>query len=227
MKENVVDVFDKFIKSRMDGVHTCIPGRFESYSEADRKASVQPLVKYRTPENDDVSYPIIKNVPVVFPSTAGFSLTFPIVKGDTCLILFSEVGIGNWLAGTGQEVNADDQSKFSLTDAIAVPGLFSFKSVPESISNIEISDTEVNININGKQMTINNLGQINLLSGVESFVKGDTLFTIWNTYLSALSAGIVPGDPGANAASLTAIKTAAATLQAQLATIKSAAIKGE
>jgi len=228
-KNNLTETLQDFLKSRLDNIHTVIPGTFESYEgSASRKASVKPMVKYRTPANEDIEMPIIENVPVVFPSSGNFNLLFPIQKGDGCLILFSETGIGNYLAGTGQIANADDQSKFSLTDAIAIPGLWTFSNSPQAVNSIELTDTgSLVITVNNKTMEFNSLGQINMLSGVESFVKGDTLFTIWNTYLTALSVGIVPGDAVANAASLTAIKSAAAALQAQLSTIKSLTIKGE
>jgi len=232
MIEGFTDVLQKFFDSRMENIHTCIPGRIESYEgHSSRKASIKPLVRLKTESGEDVDLPVINDVPVIFPSSQQFQILYPLQKNDSCLLFFTETGIGNYLAGTGQEVNADDKSRFSLTDAVAVPGLWTFKNAPTNTNSIELADTgDLVITVNGKTMTITAAGQINMLTGIESFVKGDTLFTLLNTFLSALSAGIVPATPPnpiANQASLVAIKSAAAALQAGLPTMKSLTIKGE
>ena len=227
--EQLPEVLQQFLRSRLDTMHTCLPGRFESYEgHVTRKSKVKPLAKYRTPDNQNIDMPIIDNVPVIFPSAGAFNLLYPIKRGDGCLILFAESGIGNYLAGTGQPVNSDDQSRFSLTDAIAIPGMWTFRNSPKNADRIELTDSgDLEIEVGGNLIKVGKLGTLDILGASESFVKGDTLFNIWNTYLTALSTGIVPGDPVANAASLTAIKFAAASLQAQLATILSITIKGE
>jgi len=75
----------------------------------------------------------------------------------------------------------------------------------------------------------NNQGKIFFLddfqilgAGTEPILLGDTLVAGWDTYLTASIAGILPGSPGQNAASLLAVKTAMTTLQGILATFKSA-----
>ena len=60
--------------------------------------------------------------------------------------------------------------------------------------------------------------------GVTSAVLGNVMVSILNTFCTAL-ASITPGDPAANAAALTTIKTAAVTLQGQLSTILAQKVK--
>ena len=137
-----------------------------------------------------------------------YPLLFPLKKGDGVLILFSETGIGNFLAGTGQVADADDQTRFSLTDAIAIPGLWTKKNAPD-VSTIELTEA----------------GVLKFMEGIEAFVLGDTLETVLTNFLTPISQ-IVPGDAVANATALTAIKTAAINMLTELSTIKSGEIKG-
>lgn len=119
--------------SQMEGVHTCLPGIFVSYEgHATRRARVQPAVRLELGTGPILEIPPIDGVPVVFPSSSDASILFPIKAGDGCLILFSEAGIGNYLAGRGKVTDPDDQSRFSLTDAIAIPGLFPWRAVPKT-----------------------------------------------------------------------------------------------
>lgn len=209
MIENIVDIFQKFFDSRMEDVHTCIPGIIDRYDgHGKRTASVKPTVRLKALNNEDVELPVISNVPVMFPSSQAFNLLFPLAKGDGVLLLFSEAGIGNYLAGSGQVVNADDRTRFSLTDAVAIPGLWTTKNAPV-VDTIELTDA----------------GILELMGGAESFVLGDTLETILTNFLTPIAA-ITPGAVAENAAALTAIKTAASTLLSSLATMKSLKIKG-
>ena len=130
MRKDFVDIMNDWFDSRMDDIHTIIPGTIEKYEgHKERKATVKPLVKLRTNKELIIGIDPIENVPVIFPSTKTFNLLYPLKKGDGVLLLFSEVRIGNYLNSTIEQ-EADDSSRFSLTDCIAIPGLWSFKNVP-------------------------------------------------------------------------------------------------
>ena len=209
-KNSMPEVLQDFLKSRFNNMHTAIPGTFESYEGAPSfKCSVKPTINFKTPNNQDIEMPIIENVPVIFPSSGTFSMRFPINKGDGCLIIFSETGIGNYLAGTGQSVNSDDQSRFSLTDAIAIPGLWTFLNGPQ-LPTIELDST----------------GLLKLFTGSEAFLKGTSFIILLEVFLTVL-AGIVPGDVTANATALTAIKSAAAAMLTGTQATKSIKVFGE
>lgn len=60
-----------------------------------------------------VAYPTLVDCPVVILSGNMTSLTFPIAKGDECLVLFNDRDIDNWFAG-------------SITAGVATPRLHSF-----------------------------------------------------------------------------------------------------
>jgi len=130
MIKGTVDVLDRWMESRMEGIHTSIPAKIETFDFATRKATILPLVNLRTAAGYILEMPAISGVPVIFPCAAGWSLVGPLSSGDTGLILISEVSLGNWLAGQGQQVDPEDETRFSLQDAIFLPGLYPYSAVP-------------------------------------------------------------------------------------------------
>lgn len=125
MRSRFSDVVQQIIESHMLKVHTCIPGKIESYNPAIKQASVKPLIKLKV-NNESLSYPVINNVPVVFQGTADAVIAFPLSAGDGCLILFSEQSLENYLSSSGNEVEPGDNRRYSVNDAVCIPGLFPF-----------------------------------------------------------------------------------------------------
>lgn len=147
MKEGIVDILDGFFDARLKAVHTSLPGKIVSYSgHTTRKAVVKLSIKFRMLNGDILDIPPIDNVPVIFPGSKKFQLLFPLEKDDGCMVLFSEEGIGSFLKGA-VDMPGDSLARFSLTDAIAIPGLWSFPTVPTNPTDyIEItSDGKVKI----------------------------------------------------------------------------------
>ena len=129
----IVEVLERHIDSILEGLHTAIPGRIESYDKATRKATVKPLVRLRMKTGPLVDIPPISEIPIMLPSSKAFSMDFDLVAGDSVLIICTEVAIGNWLQNTtGEIADPEDSSRFNLTDAVAIPGLWPFSFVPES-----------------------------------------------------------------------------------------------
>jgi len=212
---DTVEIFQQFMDSRLADIHTFIPGKILSYDPDKRLAKVQPCIKQgrQTAGGKKLmqEIPPIDNVPCVITGSGDFVLKFPIKSGTGCGILFAENGIGNWInAGCGLISNPDDFTRFSLTDAICIPGLFPPSGAAQLIPTIELDES----------------GQLKFLSGNSSFVKGEDLESLLNNFLTAC-AGIVPGTTAQNAAALTAIKGAATAALTTLPNIKSTKIKGE
>jgi hypothetical protein len=187
-----VDVFQDFWNSRAENMHTMIPGEIISYQgHTKRKAKVKPLVKLKTRDGYDLSIPIIDNVPVQFPSSNSFSLLFPLIKGDKCALFFAETGIGNYLAGKGIEADADDVSRFSLTDCICVPGLWPFGGVPAATKfKIEVTaGNDIEIVNDTAFVHLKSTGEVNInglarnaarqLDKINSLPTDDAAFWAW------------------------------------------------
>jgi hypothetical protein len=154
----------------MLSVHTCIPGKVESYDPLTKKASVKPLIKMKV-NNESLSYPVINNVPVVFPGSKDVVIAFPLSAGDGCLILFSEQAMENYLSSTGKEVEPGDNRRYSVNDAICIPGLFPFTSPGKTGGTIGLE-----IIFKGYKIIINDTG-ITLSSTDASPWQPNILFT--------------------------------------------------
>lgn len=130
------DVIRAAILNRQADAHFALPGSIVSYDSAKQKAIVQILV--RRPDTDESGERIavrvapLTNVPIVFPGSGPYSITWPLAKGDTVLVLFSEASIDKWLVSTGGEVDPQDGRRGSYSDAIAIPGLRTFKTAISS-----------------------------------------------------------------------------------------------
>lgn len=123
----LVEVLRMALDSRLQEVHTALPGRIETYDAVNQLANVKPLLK-RTVQADtgeDIieELPVITNVPVAFPRSAQFKLTFPIVPGDYVLLVFNERSIDQFIE-KGDDTDPVDFRMHQLADAVAYPGFY-------------------------------------------------------------------------------------------------------
>lgn len=105
-----VDALLSMIDSRLLDVNTAIPGVIQSY--ANGIASVLPTGKKRFADGEVLSFPIIPNVRVCWPSFSGgkAGIKAPVRAGDSCLLVFSQQAVDG----------SDDRRMFDLQDAYAV-----------------------------------------------------------------------------------------------------------
>lgn len=134
----------------LTAIHTALPGSIISYDYTTQKAVIQPLLNKVWSDGTTTPMPVLENVPVIFPRAGGASLTFPVVEGDTCLLVFIERSIDLWLTQGGQ-VNPDDPRKFDLSDGVALMGLFPFSETSEADNNTDLLLTYAGSKIRIKQ----------------------------------------------------------------------------
>ena len=108
-------------KAVMNDIHTALPGKIVSFDPAKGVASVQPKGRYITVDGASLEYPVISDVPVVFPYCQYFNMgmAFPVRPNDNCLIIISEVELDEWRSGAKSEAPL----RYDLTSAIAIPGI--------------------------------------------------------------------------------------------------------
>ena len=114
------------LDGRMRGVRVALPGLVQTYDPTTQTCSVQPLVQDGVYDESGTRIaerlPVVASVPVCFPGSGAFSITWPVKVGDTVLLVFSSSSIDRWLA-LGGEVDPIDDRRHHITDAIAIPGL--------------------------------------------------------------------------------------------------------
>lgn len=156
----------------VSGLWTAIPGEVVSVDLAKRIVSVQPTIQGRIQKPNQtyefVNLPVLINVPIVFPSAGGFSITFPIKVGDEVLVVFSSRAIDSWWQSSGIGLPVEARTH-DLSDGFAIPG-------PKSIPNVEPAISSENFQIRNQFGTafieMTPAGYINITSPVVT-INGD------------------------------------------------------
>ena len=109
------------IRQSFKELYTCTPGIVESYDATTRRAVVMGALNIVKTDGTEVERAEVRDVPVVFPSGGGFSMTWPLEPGDPVLLVYSQRGLSEWKKTF--DVSAPDvDGFFSEKDAIAIPG---------------------------------------------------------------------------------------------------------
>jgi len=142
-------------------VNVCLPGKIIKILDAKkRKISVQPEIKRVYLDNTELEPPIIENVPLKYTGSSESILHFPIKTGDKVIIIFSQRSLDNWLSDD-KLTTPGKRRMFDITDAIAIPGIQSFKDDHPLIDNendlvLRTTNHDLHIDTTAKKVVINN-----------------------------------------------------------------------
>lgn len=147
LKDLILKTVEDFLR---DNMYTALPAVVRDVSTfgSTQTVDVKPLVRKLYRDGVVLETPVILDVPVVFPSGGGGSLTFPVAKDDTVLLLFSMRSLDEWLNGDGSEITPLTTRQFNITDAIAIPGLF-----PKS-ANLEPNTDDVELKFKSAKLKL-------------------------------------------------------------------------
>ena len=113
--------FDNF---SMEKIHTALPAQVISFDKDKRTISAQITLKTVLIDDTELTIPILEDVPVIFQGSGDFELTFELKKDSYVLLVFSARALDQWFE-QGGIVDPLRNRTFSLSDAIAIPGLMS------------------------------------------------------------------------------------------------------
>jgi len=78
-------------------------------------------VKRRMRDDSFLTMPIVEGIRVVYPGNKNYSMTWPLAKGDTVLLLCSDRSLDEWKSSVSGDVEPASVRKFDLQDAVAIP----------------------------------------------------------------------------------------------------------
>lgn len=176
-------------------IRCAIPAIIQSYDPGTNTVEAQPAIRERLVlEDGSIQYlnlPLLINVPVVFPSSSSAHITYPIGKGDECLIIFSDLAIDNfWTSGSVQ--NPVEVRRHDLSDGIAIPC---------SLSVTRARGAGNGMNIQGSKVTIkSDKAYVEVAPTTVKVIQGDTTITVdgTSTVLSAAETSITMSNAGIN-----------------------------
>ncbi len=125
-----------FFEHQMRKVYTAIPAVIIAVrSDEKQSVDVKPLINQVFADlEDDTEHPVLLHVPLIYPSSSTSAVTFPVHPGDTVMLVFSQAGTDVFKSGDGTAQPPSDNRRFSIRDAIAIPGLFPFGSAINQVS---------------------------------------------------------------------------------------------
>lgn len=122
---------------------TALPAIIESFDADAMTVTAQPAIQARVLSQEGdwqwTTLPLLVDVPVIFPSGGGYTLTFPIALGDECLVLFSSRCLDAWWQSGGVQVQADVRMH-DLSDGIALVGM---RSQPRVLDAVSLNSTQL------------------------------------------------------------------------------------
>lgn len=149
-------ILRSFFSGQMSEMNYCLPARIENVQNLkEGRVDVKPLYIPRYIDNTYSELPVIKNVPIVFPSSNKSGTVFPVEQGDTVLLIFAQCNIDNFKGGSVEPYSTVFDRKFDINDAIALVGFSPFNTNPINTEKHE-KDYEL-----GDVSLFNNLGKDN------------------------------------------------------------------
>ena len=124
IKRKIQEIFEK----QTDGLWTATIGVVTKAGT--RTVDVQVKNKIVV-DGSEEAFPIIKNIPVLFPHTGNLSVVSPLAVNDTVLLVFTKYN-SQGLLDSSSILLSRDSRQFSLNDVVAIPGFFlSTDALPE------------------------------------------------------------------------------------------------
>ncbi|PVZ79355.1 translation initiation factor IF-2 [Serratia sp. S1B] len=122
------DIYQQIQQEMIARTRTAAPGTIKSFDPESVTCVVSLGIKTVMPDSEQqgrkmksVDYPLLLDLPVVFPRGGGVTLTFPIKAGDECLVVFADRCIDFWWQN-GDTQERVDQRMHDLSDAFVIPG---------------------------------------------------------------------------------------------------------
>lgn len=188
------------------------------------KTFLQNVPNTKTYKPVQVNYPALIDCPIVCLGGGKTNMTFPIAKGDECLLLFNDRDIENWFS-SGQPGPVATAGLHAFADAFALVGV---KSVPNVLTAYDVvralmTNGNVNLGINpsNNKVLISNTANGTLNTVLQNIVT--QLKTLCTQCAAITVSGVTTGAGTSaipvNAASITAVSTQLTTLATTLGSI--------
>lgn len=211
------EILKDAFEHRIADLHTCLPGKIDSYDPDTGFAKVQIQIKrVRLNQEDPVDFPLLSDVPVWQFRSGNAFVHVPVSAGDFCLVFFFERSIEKFLSSFGTPVDPEDVRKHNLSDCFCLPGEIRPAKSIKSQFGIDPDELFVkNENMiarllkSGKTSLENATGEI--LDALSKIIKNqDDLIAALQTATVATAIGPQPLD-AATQATLNSLRTTNAT----------------
>lgn len=206
------------LEGHQAGVWSAMPGVVQSVNLAKMTCTVQLAIQGAIIDENDatqnVNYPVLGDVPIVFPGCAGFLITMPIAAGDEVLVVFASRCIDSWWQNGGVDNQPMEARMHDLSDGFAIPGPYSQPNVAGSISSSDLQirnkagTVYLSIGADKKIKLVSTTGKLHLANTASSLF---TALTNLNTALSAFMSTLAGFSGGGSPVTQASLQAPAAT----------------
>lgn len=188
-------MFDKLKQQ----IRCAVPGVIQSFDNVKCTAEVQPAIteifyNYNG-EKKNIKLPLLQDVPVIFPASGSAMLSFPVNKGDECLLIFADMCIDGWWQN-GDIQNQAEQRRHDLSDAFAILSPFSQPKAGKITNGINKTQTELR-NMSDTQKVVVTDKKVDLIGNV--LVNGEPIGSGGATTVTIAVGETTTGEPGTDA----------------------------
>lgn len=186
------------LDGRQSGLWTAMPAIVQSVDFTAMTCEVQPSLKGEIADENgniqSVNLPLLVDVPIVFPSAGGFTITMPMAAGDEVLVVFASRCIDAWWQQGGIQLTMEARMH-DLSDGFALPGP---KSQPKVLTGISTTALQIRNNAGTAYIELSANGTIKLVSPVAIDITGGMAFsgnlavTGNITATGEITAGVIP-----------------------------------
>lgn len=183
------------------GLRVAMPGIIQSFNAEAVTAVVQPAIRCVETDNDGNrttrDYPLLVDVPVVFPTAGGVTLTLPVNPGDECELKFQDRCIDFFWQSGGVQEPVDDRMH-DLSDATCSVGQISqpnrIKNVSTTSAQLRTIDgsTYIDLNPSTKKIKIVAPGGLDVQTPQADFSAAVTIHGLL-TWMGGMVGSIVSG----------------------------------
>ena len=174
-------------------LHCALPGIVRSFDSATQTVTVQPALRMRFGE-ETLRLPLLREVPIVFPSAGGYSFLAAPQAGDECLVIFADGAMDRWMASGAESVPPVDRHH-DLSDGFAILGCWSQPkkkpTFPSSGCVIQKDDGSAGVSVNGNAVRV--FGTQITLEGSNVDING-TLKINGQKYVDHKHSGVYTGS---------------------------------
>lgn len=161
------------LDGRQSGLWTAMPCIVTSVDFTAMTLEAQPAIQGVVEDENGVkrlvNLPVLVDVPIVFPSAGGFTITLPIAVGDEVLVVFASRCIDAWWQSGG--INKPAEARMhDLSDGFAIPGP---RSQPNVITGISSTGAQIRNDAGSTYIEIAADGKIKLVAPTGIEVTGD------------------------------------------------------
>ena len=216
MNINLNDIIQLRIDESLEDFNTSLPARVISYNELEQTVDVQPLLSKNFADGFKMERPILKGVPVIFPSSGSCIVSFPVNVNDNVMLQFSQTSLDEWAeSNANKSIKVLSKRQYHIMDAVAIVGLYNkHTTLKPNKDDLEIrydtakskialkKDGSITVSQNGSaKFAIDKDGKITLDGEVT--ITGDAIID-GVSFLDHQHAGVADGGTGSYTDSLSA-----------------------